>query len=58
MAFVNKTPQERIHTQMMNKNISGEQFNKSIMPKDRYVNVAMQMMPPSMASNTASSTKA
>jgi hypothetical protein len=42
----------------MNKNVSGEQFNKSIMPKSMYVNVAMQMMPPSQASNTASSTKA
>jgi len=35
--------------------ISQQQFT---MPKDMYVNVAMQMMPPSGASNTASSTKA
>jgi hypothetical protein len=39
-------------------NLSQEQFGAKIMPSDRYVNVAMQMVPPSNASNTASSTKA
>jgi hypothetical protein len=37
--------------------LSPEQF-KFIMPKEMYVNVAMQMTPPSEASNTVSSTKA
>lgn len=31
---------------------------KFVMPKEMYVNVAMQMTPPSEASNTVSSTKA
>jgi hypothetical protein len=39
-------------------NLSQEQFGAKIMPSDSYVNVAMQMVPPSDASNTASSTKA
>jgi len=39
-------------------NLSQEQFGAKIMPSDMYVNVAMQMVPPSDASNTASSTKA
>jgi hypothetical protein len=38
--------------------LSAQQFGAKIMPSDRYVNVAMQMVPPSDASNTASSTKA
>jgi hypothetical protein len=38
--------------------LSAQQFGAKIMPSDRYVNVAMQMVPPSQASNTASSTKA
>jgi hypothetical protein len=39
-------------------NLSPQQFGAKIMPKEMYVNVAMQMVPPSDASNTASSTKA
>jgi hypothetical protein len=39
-------------------NLSTTQFGAQIMPKEMYVNVAMQMTPPSSASNTASSTKA
>lgn len=39
-------------------NLSQEQFGAKIMPKEMYVNVAMQMVPPSKASNTTSSTKA
>ncbi len=31
---------------------------KFIMPKEMYVNVSMQMTPPSQATNTVSSTKA
>lgn len=38
--------------------LSTTQFGAQIMPKEMYVNVAMQMTPPSGASNTASSTKA
>ena len=38
-------------------NLNKSQF-KFIMPKEMYVNVAMQMTPPSNASNTVSSTKA
>jgi hypothetical protein len=38
-------------------NLNKSQF-KFIMPKEMYVNVAMQMTPPSQATNTASSTKA
>jgi hypothetical protein len=40
------------------QNLSAQQFGAKIMPSDKYVNVAMQMVPPSDASNTASSTKA
>jgi hypothetical protein len=40
------------------QNLSALQFGAKIMPSDRYVNVAMQMVPPSQASNTAASTKA
>lgn len=43
---------------MSSKNISPKQFGVKIMPKDKYVNVAMQIVPASKASNTASSTKA
>ena len=40
------------------QNLSAQQFGAKIMSSDKYVNVAMQMVPPSDASNTASSTKA
>jgi hypothetical protein len=40
------------------KNLSSTQFGVKVMPKEMYVNVAMQMTPPSQATNTASSTKA
>jgi len=40
------------------QNLSASQFGSQVMPSDKYVNVAMQMVPPSDASNTASSTKA
>ena len=40
------------------QNLSAQQFGSKIMSSDKYVNVAMQMVPPSKASNTASSTKA
>lgn len=43
---------------MSARNISPKQFGVKIMPKDKYINVAMQMAPKSKASNTASSTKA
>jgi hypothetical protein len=43
---------------MSAKNLSPQQFGVKVMPKEMYVNVAMQMTPPSEASNTASSTKA
>lgn len=39
-------------------NLSPQQFSVQIMPKDKYINVAMQMVPKSKASNTVSSTKA
>jgi hypothetical protein len=42
----------------MSQNLSAQQFGAKIMSSDKYVNVAMQMVPPSDASNTASSTKA
>jgi hypothetical protein len=42
----------------MNNNLSKQQFGVKVMPKEMYVNVAMQMTPPSQATNTASSTKA
>lgn len=38
--------------------LSNQEFKDQVMPPDMYVNVAMQMEPPSGASNTASSTKA
>ena len=40
------------------QNLSPQQFGSKIMSSDKYVNVAMQMVPPSDASNTAASTKA
>lgn len=41
------------------KNISAKQFlGAKVMPKDKYINVAMQMGPKSKATNTASGTKA
>ena len=43
---------------MSAQNLSPQQFGAKIMPKEMYVNVAMQMTPPSQATNTASSTKA
>jgi hypothetical protein len=43
---------------MSAQNLSPQQFGVKIMPKEMYVNVAMQMTPPSQATNTASSTKA
>ena len=60
MAFtVKKNPTQAFHQDLMHKALSGEQFFfRKEMPKSMYVNVAMQMMPPSKASNTASSTKA
>jgi hypothetical protein len=58
-AVVKKNPQQKFHQERMHRAISGEQFYfRKEMPKSMYVNVAMQMMPPSGASNTASSTKA
>lgn len=39
-------------------NLSSKQFGAQVMPADMYVNVAMQMVPPSEASDTASGTKA
>lgn len=56
---VKKNPQQKFHQERMHQAISGEQFYfRKEMPKSQYVNVAMQMVPPSGASNTASSTKA
>lgn len=46
------------HLHTNGQNLSALQFGSKIMPSDRYVNVAMQMVPPSQASNTAASTKA
>jgi hypothetical protein len=43
---------------MSTQNLSTKQFGVKVMPKEVYVNVAMQMTPPSEASNTVSSTKA
>ena len=43
---------------MSAKNLSTQQFGVKVMPKEMYVNVAMQITPPSKASNTESSTKA
>jgi hypothetical protein len=43
---------------MSAKNLSSTQFGVKVMPKEMYVNVAMQMTPPSQATNTVSSTKA
>ena len=40
------------------QNLSALQFGSKIMSSDKYVNVAMQLGPPSDARNTASSTKA
>ena len=40
------------------QNLSTQQFGVKVMPKEMYVNVAMQMTPPSQATNTVSSTKA
>lgn len=40
------------------QNLSPQQFGVKVMPKEMYVNVAMQMTPPSQATNTVSSTKA
>ena len=40
------------------KKKAAKKLPKSVMSKDVYVNVAMQMVPKSKASNTASSTKA
>jgi hypothetical protein len=41
------------------ENISAKQFlGAKVMPKDKYINVAMQMEPKSEATNTASGTKA
>jgi hypothetical protein len=58
-AVVKKNPTQQFHQELMHKALSGEQFYfRKEMPKSMYVNVAMQMMPPSGASNTASSTKA
>jgi len=58
-AVVKKNPTQKFHRELMHKALSGEQFYvRKEMPKSMYVNVAMQMMPPSGASNTASSTKA
>lgn len=44
-----------LHT---NQNLSVPQFKQQVMPSSIYTNVAMQMTPPSMATNTASGTKA
>ena len=41
-----------------NQNLSAQQSGAKVMASDKYVNVAMQMVPPSDASNTAASTKA
>ena len=58
-AVVKKNPTQKFHQELMHKALSGEQFYfRKEMPKSQYVNVAMQMMPPNQASNTASSTKA
>ena len=46
------------HLHTNGQNLSALQFGSKIMPTSRYVNVAAQMVPPSQASNTASSTKA
>ena len=46
---------EHLHT---NQNLSAPQFIQQVMPKSIYTNVAMQMTPHSMATNTASGTKA
>ena len=46
---------EHLHS---NQNLSTPQFKQQVMPKSMYVNVAMQMTPHSMATNTASGTKA
>lgn len=43
---------------MSAQNLSTQQFRVKVMPKEMYVNVAMQMTPPSQATNTVSSTKA
>jgi hypothetical protein len=60
MAFVvKKNATQKFHQERMHRAVSGEQFYfRKEMPKSQYVNVAMQMMPPSGATNTASSTKA
>jgi uncharacterized surface protein with fasciclin (FAS1) repeats len=43
---------------MSAQNLSPQQFGVKVMPKEMYVNVAMQMTPPSEASNTVGSAKA
>lgn len=58
-AVVRKNPQQKFHQERMHRAISGEQFYfRKEMPKKLYTNVAMQMLPSSAATNTASSTKA
>lgn len=44
-----------LHTDGM---LSKTQFGQQIQPASMYTNVAMQMTPPSLATNTASGTKA
>ena len=57
--IVKKNPQQKFHQELMHKALSGEQFYfRKEMPKSMYTNVAMQMVPSSAATNTASSTKA
>ena len=58
-AVVKKNPTQAFHQELMHKALSGEQFYfRKEKPKAPYVNVAMQIFPPSNGSNTASSTKA
>jgi len=60
MSFVvKKNATQKFHQERMHRAISGEQFYfRKEKPKAPYVNVAMQIFPPSNGSNTASSTKA
>jgi hypothetical protein len=60
MAFVvKKNATQQFHQERMHRAVSGEQFFfRKEKPRAPYVNVAMQIFPPSNGSNTVSSTKA
>lgn len=58
LSGTNRAESHTGHLHTDGQNLSALQFGSKVMPTSRYVNVAAQMVPPSGASNTASSTKA